>query len=57
MCAGGKHYLPQAIVLLRVLRFELLSTIPVEIFYHGEEEIDGRSLEVCIWRGGEGGGR
>ena len=44
--AGGKYYLPQAIVLLRILRHNLKSTLPVELFWYGDEEMDDTSLSV-----------
>lgn len=45
--AGGSYYLPQAIVLLRVLRHHLKSKLPVEIFWMGAEEMDEATLKVC----------
>eukprot|EP00775_Hariotina_reticulata_P006257 gene6257-6495_t len=44
--AGGSYYLPQAIVLLRVLRYHLKSKLPVEIFWMGAEEMDEATLKA-----------
>ncbi|GBF90801.1 hypothetical protein Rsub_03102 [Raphidocelis subcapitata] len=44
--AGGEYYLPQAVVLLRQLRRHLNSTLPVEIYWHGDGEMDAGSLEA-----------
>jgi hypothetical protein len=44
--AGGRYYLPQAIVLLRILRYKHRSTLPVEIFWHGDDEMDNTTLAV-----------
>ena len=43
---GGRYYLPQAIVLLRILRHELRSTLPVELFWYGDDEMDEASFKV-----------
>jgi hypothetical protein len=45
--AGGKYYLPQAIVLLRILRHDHNCTLPVEIFYVDASEMDELTLKVC----------
>jgi hypothetical protein len=45
--AGGKYYLPQAIVLLRILRHNHNCTLPVEIFYVDGSEMDDATLKVC----------
>lgn len=42
--AGGRYYLPQAVVLLRVLRHHLNCTLPVELFWLGDEEMDSATL-------------
>jgi hypothetical protein len=47
--AGGRYYLPQAVVLLRMLRHNLHSTLPVEIVWHGDEEMDNTTFAVR-WR-------
>jgi hypothetical protein len=47
--AGGKYYLPQAVVLLRVLRHHLHSKLPVQLFWHGDEEMDATTLAVRVW--------
>eukprot|EP00878_Enallax_costatus_P036265 GHUV01040674.1.p1 GENE.GHUV01040674.1~~GHUV01040674.1.p1 ORF type:complete len:112 (-),score=18.91 GHUV01040674.1:408-743(-) len=44
--AGGKYYLPQAVVLLRILRHYHRSTLPVELFWYGDEEMDATTLQV-----------
>ncbi|WIA31646.1 hypothetical protein OEZ86_002526 [Tetradesmus obliquus] len=44
MSAGGRYYLPQAIVLLRILRYKHRSKLPVEIFWHGDDEMDNTTL-------------
>jgi hypothetical protein len=44
--AGGRYYLPQAIVLLRILRHKHRSKLPVEIFWHGDDEMDNTTLAV-----------
>lgn len=57
MSAGGRYYLPQAIVLLRILRYKHRSKLPVEIFWHGDDEMDNTTLAVrghataayCCW--------
>lgn len=46
--AGGKYYLPQAIILLRILRHNLNSTLPVEIFWLGDDEMDDKTFKVCV---------
>lgn len=46
ICAGGKYYLPQAVVFLRSLRHELKSSLPVELFYYGAEEMDEASKQA-----------
>jgi hypothetical protein len=46
MSAGGRYYLPQAIVLLRILRYKHRSKLPVEIFWHGDDEMDNTTLTV-----------
>ena len=50
--AGGKYYLPQAIILLRILRYNLKSTLPVEIFWLNESEMDDLTFKVR-WGQGE----
>lgn len=47
MSAGGQYYLPQAIVLLRILRHNHRSKLPVELFWYGDEEMDEATLQVC----------
>lgn len=37
---------PQAIVLLRVLRHTLNSSLPVELYWHGPNEMDDDSLDA-----------
>jgi len=45
MVAGGKYYLPQAIVALRLLRGHAGSSLPVELFWDGPDEgVDGEAL-------------
>jgi hypothetical protein len=44
IAAGGRYYLPQAVVLLRQLRYNLNCTLPVEIYYHGRDELDAAGL-------------
>eukprot|EP00882_Tetradesmus_deserticola_P023409 GHRQ01025472.1.p1 GENE.GHRQ01025472.1~~GHRQ01025472.1.p1 ORF type:complete len:252 (+),score=57.51 GHRQ01025472.1:466-1221(+) len=46
MSAGGRYYLPQAIVLLRILRYKHRSKLPVEIFWHGNDEMDNTTMAV-----------
>lgn len=48
MSAGGEYYLPQAVVLLRILRHHLRSTLPVELFWYGDEEMDVETLQVWL---------
>lgn len=44
--AGGKYYLPQALVLLRILRHNLNCTLPVEIFWLDGSEMDDVTLKA-----------
>lgn len=46
--AGGKYYLPQALVLLRILRHNLNCTLPIEIFWVDGSEMDDITLKVCV---------
>lgn len=48
IAAGGSYYLPQAIVLLRVLRHELHSSLPVELYWYGDQEMDDNNLQVIV---------
>lgn len=48
IAAGGKYYLPQAVVLLRVLRHHLNCTLPVEIFWLGDSEMDDVTYKVSV---------
>eukprot|EP00878_Enallax_costatus_P027313 GHUV01029385.1.p1 GENE.GHUV01029385.1~~GHUV01029385.1.p1 ORF type:complete len:279 (+),score=50.18 GHUV01029385.1:711-1547(+) len=43
--AGGSYYLPQAVVLLRILRHHHRSTLPVELFWYGDKEMDAATLQ------------
>lgn len=44
---GGKHYLPRAVVLLRVLRYNVNCTLPVELFWVDDgTEMDPVTFEV-----------
>jgi len=45
--AGGKYYLPSAVVLLRVLRHNFKCTLPVEIFWLDGSEMDDTTFKVC----------
>jgi hypothetical protein len=47
MVAGGKYYLPQAVVALRVLRKHARSSLPVELFWNGQGE--GVDEEALAW--------
>ncbi len=44
--AGGKYYLPQAIVLLRILRHHLNCTLPVDLFWLDSNEMDDVTYKV-----------
>jgi hypothetical protein len=48
--AGGPYYLPQALVLLRVLRHHLNCTLPVELFWVDSNEMDDDTFKVGIGR-------
>jgi hypothetical protein len=39
----------QALIALRVLRHEHSCTLPIELYYSGEEELDPVSLQVRAW--------
>lgn len=44
--AGGKYYLPQAVVLLRILRHNLNCTLPVDLFWLDSSEMDDVTFKV-----------
>ncbi len=44
-CAGGKTYVLNLVVMLRVLRLYLKSSLPVEVFYWGKDDLNSETVQ------------